>query len=125
MPSGIIKHQDDPAFQSGTYLLGEQNKHGLEQPLGDAVGKIPEALPGRGRDKGSNIEPLEAVMTNGCRSLPLRCPDTADHGFEPDAMLIGRESLDHRFRMGGLLLGDGLGEFFLKTSSSSGVAAPE
>ena len=75
VPSGAVEHEDDDPVASGARLAGEEREGGLEELLVDAGREIPEALAGRRRDEGGDIEPLEAVVAGGDRPLAARRPD--------------------------------------------------
>ena len=57
------------------------------------------------------------------RPLADRRPDPAAHRLQAEPVFVGGEGLDRRVGMARRFLGDNLGEFFLKASSSSSVAA--
>jgi hypothetical protein len=107
---------------AGAGLAGEEGEGVGEELLVDAGADVPEALAGRGRDEGGDVEPLEAVMPAGDRALALRRPDPPDDGLQPDAVLVGGEDLDRRAGMALGLLGDRLTELSLNAACSSGVA---
>jgi hypothetical protein len=77
VPAGVVEHEHDDAVPPGACLSGEEREDVLEVLLGDAGGEIPEALAGLGRDEGGDVEPFEAVVSDGDRPLPPRGPDAA------------------------------------------------
>ena len=56
---------------------GEEREGVLEERLVDAGREIPEALAGRGRDEGGDVEPFEAMVAAGDRARAARRPDPA------------------------------------------------
>ena len=122
MPSGIVEHENDDPVASRAGLLGEEAQQRLKERLRHAVGHVPKALAGGRRHEGGDIEPFEAMMTVGGRPFADGRPDAADHRLEPDPVFVGREGLDRRIGAPRRLLGDDLGQFFLKASCSSAVA---
>jgi hypothetical protein len=112
VPAGVVEHEQDDAVRSGACLAGEEGKHIFEVLFGDAGGQVPEALPGLGRDKGGDVEPLEAVVPDGQWPRRPRRPDAAQDRLQPDAVLVGGEGLDHRAWVALRFLGDGFGELF-------------
>ena len=78
MPAGIIELQDYDAIAAGTGLTRE----GGEQFV-DPVGKIPDRLSARGRDKAGHVEPFVAMVTEGNRPLPDRRPNRRWIGLRP------------------------------------------
>ena len=123
VPAGAVEDEDDDPVASGTGLAGEEREGVLEELLVDAGGEVPEALAGGRRDEGGDVEPFEAVMAAGDRTLATRRPDPAQDRLQSDTVLVGGEDLDCRAGIALGLLGDGLREPFLKASCSSGVAA--
>ncbi len=77
MPAGAVEDENDDAVASGARLAGEEREGILEELLVDAGREVPEALAGRGRDEGGDVEPLVAVMAAGDRALAARRPDPA------------------------------------------------
>ena len=75
VPAGVVEHEEDDAIPPGTRLSGEERKHVLKVALGNAGGQVPEALPGLGRDKGGDVEPLEAVVPHRDGALAPWRPD--------------------------------------------------
>ena len=122
VPARAVEDEEDDPVAAGPGLAGEEREGVLEQRLVDAGREVPEALAGRGRDEGGDVEPLEAVMATGDRALAARRPDPAQDRLQPDAVLVGGEDLDRRARMALRLFGDGFRELFLNVACSSGVA---
>lgn len=90
---------------------------------GYAVADVPMALAGGRRHEGGDVEPLVAVMAEGGRPLPAWSPDPADDRLQPDAVLVRAEEGDGSSGVARLFLGEGVGEFFLNATCSSGPAA--
>ena len=63
MPTGVVQDENDDAITTRPGLLGESRQQGFEERLRDAVGNVPEAFAGRGRDEGRDVEPFEAMVT--------------------------------------------------------------
>ena len=122
MPAGIVEHQHDPSLRPGARLAREGGEQTLEEGLGDAVGQVPDDLAGGRLHEGRDVEPFEAVMAEGDRSLAPRCPDSARDRFQTDPVLVRGEDLDGLVRMSRGLLGHGFAELFLNASRASGVA---
>ena len=77
----------------------------------------------RGRaHEGGDIEPLEAVVAQRRRTLPLGGPHRAQHRLQAEAVLVGAEHLDGDAGVGCRLLGDDVRQFFLNAVASSAVA---
>lgn len=120
--SGAVEDEDDDPVAPGAGLAGEEGEGVLEEVLADAGREVPEALAGGWRDEGGDVEPLEAVVAPGDRTLAFRRPDPAEDGLQPEAVLVGGEDLDRRAGMALRFLGDRLGKVFLNAACSSGVA---
>lgn len=84
VPAGAIEHEDDDPVWPGTGLAGEEGQGVLEQRLVDTGREIPEALAGRRRDEGGDVEPFEAVVAAGDRPLAARRPDPPQDRLQPD-----------------------------------------
>jgi len=124
VPAGAVEDEEDDPVGAGARLAGEEREGLGEELLVDAGADVPEALAGGGRDEGGDVEPLEAVVATGDRTLALRRPDPADDGLQPDAVLVGGEDLDRRAGMALRFLRNRLGELSLNPACSSGVATP-
>ena len=122
VPAGAVEDEEDDAVAAGAGLAGEEREGVGEELLVDAGADVPEALAGGGRDEGGDVEPLEAVVAPGDRTLAFRRPDPAEDGLQPEAVLVGGEDLDRRAGMALRFLGDRLGKVFLNAACSSGVA---
>ena len=83
---------------------------------------IPKGLACRGRDEGGYIEPLETVMAKCDWPLADWRPDAPRYRLQTEPMLVACEDLDGPIGMFGRFLDDGVFEFFLNASASSGVA---
>ena len=112
MPTGIVENEDDDAVAASRRLFGEGRQQGFEEWLRNAIGNIPEAFAGGGRDEGGDVEPFEAVMPVGDGAHAHRRPDAAYDGFQADPVLVRREGLDGDAGMGFRLFGDDLGDFY-------------
>ena len=123
MPTGVVEDEDDDSVFAGAGFIGEGAQQRLEERLRDAVGDIPEAFAGRGRNESGDVEPFEAMMTGGDRARADRRPNPAHDRLQAEPMFVGREGFDGEARMGLPLLGDDLGDFFLNVSCSSALAA--
>jgi len=123
MPAGVVEHENNDAVTAGAGFLGESRQQGLEERFRDAVRDVPEAFAGRRRNESGDIEPFEAMMAGGDRALADRRPDAPQHRLQAEAMFVRREGFDGDARVALGFFGDGLGEFFLKASCCSGVAA--
>lgn len=121
-PAGAVEHEEDDAVAAGAGLAGEERERVGEELLVDAGADVPEALAGGGRDEGGDVEPLEAVVAPGDRTLASRRPDPAEDGLQPDTVLVGGEDLDRRVGIARRFLGDRLGKVFLNAACSWGVA---
>jgi hypothetical protein len=113
MLAGIIKLQDDDAIAAGTGLTCEGGEQFGKERLVDPVGKIPDRLSARECDEASHVEPFAAMVTEGNRPLPDRCPNPAMDRLEAEPMLIRGPHLDGFVGMLGGLFGDRVGELFL------------
>ncbi len=123
VPAGAVEDEDDDAVAAGARLAGEEREGVGEELLVDAGPDVPEALAGRRRDEGGDIEPFEAVVAAGDRTLAARRPYPAQDRLQADAVLVGGEGLNRRAGMAFRLFGDDLGKLFLNAACSSGVAA--
>lgn len=100
IPTGVVESKDDDAFAAGAGLLGEHRQQGFEERFRNAVGNVAEAFAGGGRDEGRYIEPFEAMMPEGDGTHAHRRPDAAHDRFQPNPVLIRRESLAGEAGMG-------------------------
>ena len=116
VPAGTVQHEHDDALAPGAGLTGEEREGFGEEILVDAAGKIPEALAGRRRDEGGDVEPFEAVVAGCDRALAARRPDPAGDRLQTDAVLVGGKGLDDRPGVARGLLDDDFGEFFLNAA---------
>lgn len=116
MPTGVIENEDNDAVGTCAGLFGERRQHGFEKRLRNAVGNIPEAFAGGGRNKGRNVEPFEAVMAVGDGANADRRPDATHNRLQTEPVFVCCEGFDGNARMGLRLLGDDFGDFFLKAS---------
>ena len=106
VPAGIVEQQHDALLGAGPDRAGEGVEQVGEQRLGHGVGQVPHRL-ARGRaHEGRHVEPLEAVVAEGCRALSLGGPHRAQHRLQAEAVLVGAEHLDGNAGVGGRLLGD-------------------
>ena len=112
MEAGIVEQQHDPLLGSGADRGGEGREQASEQRLGHAVAQVPDRFAGGGAYKGRDVEPLEAVVTECRRALPLGGPHRAQDRLQTEAVLIGAEHLDRHARVGGRLLGDDVRQLF-------------
>lgn len=122
VPAGAVEDEEDDAVAAGAGLAGEEREGVGEELLVDAGAEVPEALAGGGRDEGGDVEPFEAVVAAGDRTLASRRPDPAEDGLQPEAVLVGGEDLDRRAGMALRVLGNRLGKVSLNAACSSGVA---
>ena len=112
VPAGIVEQQHDALLGTGADRAGEGGEQVGEQRLGHGVGQVPDRL-ARGRaHEGRHIEPLEAVMAEGCRALSLRRPHRAQHRLQAEAVLVGAEHPDWDAGVGVRLLRDGVRQSF-------------
>lgn len=81
--SGAVKDEDDDPVAAGAGLAGEEGEGALEELLADAGPEIPEALAGGGRYEGGDVEPFEAVVAAGDRTLALGAQTRRRIGFRP------------------------------------------
>src|SRR5271169_6289305 len=123
MPAGIVEDENDAPPAPGARFLREEIQQRLEQRFGNAVRDIPEAFAGGRRHESGDIEPFEAVMAMGDGTFADRRPYPADHRLQAYAMFVRGEGLDRDVGVLRGFLRDRVGEFFLKASCSSGVAA--
>ena len=122
VPTGVVEQQDDALVGAGSDIVREGVEQFFKEGLGHAVGQVPFGVAGRWRHKGDDIEPLEAVVTERDGALSDRSPGAPHHGLQADAMLVRGVDLDRRVGMGGLFVGEGVGELFLKAVASSSEA---
>lgn len=121
--SGAVKDEDDDPVAAGAGLAGEEGEGALEELLADAGPEIPEALAGGGRYEGGDVEPFEAVVAAGDRTLAPGRPDPTQDRLQADPVLVGGEGLDRRAGMARRFLRDDVGKLFLNAACSSGDAA--
>src|SRR3954463_10463255 len=122
VPAGVVEDEDDDPVATGPGFAGEEGEERLEERLRHPVRQVPEDL-ARGRlHEGDHVEPLEAVVAGGARSLAFRRPDAAEDRLQPDAVLVRGEDFDDLARMLLRLFGEDGGELFLNASRSSAVA---
>ena len=122
VPTGAVKHEDNDALAPRAGLAGEKREGLLEERLVDAGGEVPEALTGGGRDEGGDVEPLEAVMAGGDRTLAPRRPDPAGDRLQPDPVLVGGKGLDDGAGVTDGFLGDRRGEVLWNGTPLTGSA---
>src|SRR5436305_8127739 len=123
MPTSVVEHEDDDAIPTRSGFLSESRQQRFEERLRDAVGNVPETFAGRRRDKRCDVEPLEAVMAGRDGARGDGRPHPSQYRLQSEAMFVGRERLDWDARMRLGFVGDNLGDFFLKASCSSALAA--
>lgn len=123
VPTRPVEDKDDGALAAHAGFAGKQGEQALKQRLGDAVPHVPVAFAGGRRHKGGDIEPFVAVMAEPQRPLPARRPDPARYRLQPDAVLVRAKERDRTVGMACFFLREDVGEFFLKASWSSGLAA--
>ena len=75
-----------------------------------------------GMHKAHQIAPLVAVLHWRERTLPLRCPNATQDGFEPNAMFVGSPQLDLRLGKRRRHLLDQRPQLFLNASCAAGSA---
>ncbi len=110
--AGVVEQEHDAFVGSGADCRGEGGEQAGEQRLGHAIGQVPHRF-ARGRaHEGSDVEPFEAVVTEGCRALPSGSPHRAQHRFQAEAVLVGAEHLDRDAGVGGRLFGDGFRQLY-------------
>ena len=76
MPSGIVKHKQDDASNTGFGFARERFEQRLEEWFRYAVGKIPEGFTGGRRCESRDIEPIEPMMAMRDRTLADGSPSS-------------------------------------------------
>jgi hypothetical protein len=122
MPAGIIENKHDGPVHTRASFAREQFEHLLEERLRHTVGDVPKGLACCGRDENGHVEPLEAVMAKCDWPLADGRPDTPRDRLQTEPVFVAGKDFDRPVRMFGGLSGDGVAEFFLNASASSGVA---
>jgi len=123
MPTGIVELKHDALLLTDADRLGEVDQNGLEQWFADGIGDVPHRATGCGLDKTSQVEPLEAMVSERDRALAPGRPDAARDRFQAEAVLVRRPDLDRRTRMLALLCRGRSRELFLSAARSRGVPA--
>ncbi len=101
MPARSIEDEEDPFLQPCSHIPSKGSQHLAEENGFDGGEEPPLRLTGGGTDEATDIEPFVALLHRSNRSLPDRCPDSADKREESDPMLIGGPELDLGSRMVG------------------------
>jgi hypothetical protein len=107
----------------GAGLPGEVVEQLLEERLVDGVGKVPGSLAAGRLDEGGDVQPFVAVVAERDRPLAGRRPDAAADRLQSEPVLVDGPDLDRQVGMRTACFDDGVFEFFLNASCSSGVAA--
>src|SRR5215210_3244362 len=123
MPARVVEHEDDAALATRAGLAREGGEQFGEEGLREAAAEVPDRLAAGRLHKGSNVQPLVAVVAECDRALTHRCPDPAPDWLQAKAVLILGPDLDRSVWMCGGCLGDCRGQVFFSVSRSSDVAA--
>ena len=122
MPAGIIENKHDGPVHTRASFAREHFEHLLEERLRHTVGDVPKGLACCWRDEGGDIEPLETMMAKCDWPFADGRPDAPRDRLQTEPVLVAGKDLDRPAGMFGGFFGDGIFEFFLNASASSGVA---
>ncbi len=122
VPSGAIEHQHDDALASCPDRACESREQLLEERLVEAVRQIPDGFPAAGMHERGDVEPLITMVPECDRAVADGRPHAATNGFQAEPVLVRRPYFDRLVRIAACFRREDVGEPFLKSASSSGVA---
>lgn len=112
VPAGLIKHQENVLVWPNLLFLCESGQREGEGSSVDGGHEQPTRLSALWLDKPIEMHPLIPLADHRSHSASLACPNAAQDGFEPDAMLILTPEFNGGVWMRLVQLFDLLGEFF-------------
>ena len=112
VPAGIVEHQDDGSLRPSARFPRKHCQQRGKERLRDAVMQVPEGFAARRRDKGCDVEPLEAVVSWRNRAFSYGRPNTPRDRLQAEPVFIAGKDLDRPcWVLRRLFRGDGF-EFF-------------